>query len=174
VNGKPIRALSDATIKAILERRDRDERGEVPHPEDLVTDDDLLKLGLLAPDAHFLAKRVMGCRDAEKLEDTYRRAVLDLLHSDIPLSQLTRDMTAGELQRLRWPDPEAEKRARRLIKTTVIRADLEVAIAENKRKGIKHPVKEAKDKIAKHWGHHSGEALRKALQPGRVSRRPRG
>src|SRR5262249_45337425 len=157
LSGKPIRALSDATIKAILERRERDERGEAPSPEDLRDNDDLLELGLIEADEHFISERIENC-DPEKVEDTYRRAVLDLLRSDIPLSRFTRDLVAGEWERLWRPDPEAEKRARRLIKATVIRADLEVAIAENKRKGVKRPVKEAKNKIAKHWGHHSGEA----------------
>ena len=174
MSGKPNRILSDAEIEAVLDRRVRDERGEVPAPEDLLYDDDLLKVGLLAPDMHFLLKRIESCDDPEKVEDTYRRAFVDLLRNDIPLSQATRDLMAGELERLWWPDPEAKKRARRLMRATVIRRDLEVSIAKNKREGVKRPVKEAKDKIAKHWGHHSGEALRKALQPSRANRRPRG
>ena len=148
MSGKPIRALSDAELDGI--------------------------------NLHFLLKPFENHVSAwegcawEKVEDTYRHRFVDLLRSDIPLSRFTRDWAAGELERVWWPNPEAEKRARRLIKATVVRKDLEAAIAENKRKGVKRPVTEAKEEIARHWGHHSGEALRKALQANRESRRPRG
>jgi hypothetical protein len=144
-----------------------------------ITDDDLLALGLITPADHFLAKRFMGCQDAEKLEDTHRHALVDLLRSDVPLDRRTRNWIAGELERLSWPNPEAEKRARRQAKAYVIRKDLDAAIAENKQAGVVRPVKAAKDKVAVHWGHQSGDALRKELQPNRVNRRstrrrPRG
>jgi hypothetical protein len=109
----------------------------------------------------------------EKVEDTYRLRLVDLLRSDIPLSRFMRDWTATELERAWWPNPEAEKRSHQQVKAIVMRGDLEAAIAANKRKGVKRPVTEAKDEIARHWGHRNGEALRKALQANRVNRRPR-
>lgn len=176
MSGKPVRALSDATLKAILERRERDERGDVPSPEELLSSDDLRYL--TPPDLHFLIKRIESMppadkRDVDKVEKVHKRAILDLLRSSIPLGRIMRDSVADELARLWWPDPEAEKRAHRQMKAYVMRADLEVAIAENRRKGsTETPVKKAKDEVAKHWKLHSGEALRKALQPNRVNRRP--
>jgi hypothetical protein len=171
MSGKPPRVLSDATIKAILERRERDERGEVPSPEDLLSDEDLLAAGWLAPDMHFLSKRVEGCRDPEKLEDTFWRAIRDLLKSDIPLSRTIRDLIAGGLAQRRRPDPEAEKRARRLARAHVMRADLEIAEAINRQQGDPRPRSTAKDQVAKHWKYRDGEALRKALKPSRLVRR---
>src|SRR5205814_1313677 len=142
-------ALSDAEIAAILERNDRDERGEVP--DDLVSSDDLarefhalkkdcLDHGLIPPDIdvfdppdqRFLEQRYIGCRDREKLEDVYWRAVIELLRNcrrlRIPLSQLTLEMVASKLERLLWPDPKAEAaedRRLHLAKAEMMRRDFE-------------------------------------------------
>jgi hypothetical protein len=135
MSGKTIRVWTDAEFKAGLERADRPWH---------VTLDELRDRGLLAPDRHFLFKRVAGC-DADKVNDTARRALLDLLRNHlrlgIPLSQL--------------------------------RNVLEISETKYRQEGVKRPRGTAKKQIAKHFGHNSGEALRKALQPNRVNRRPR-
>jgi hypothetical protein len=114
---------------------------------------------------------MMNCRDPEKLEDALRHAVCDLLRSDIPLDQFTRNLIAS---RFDDRDPKAEGRRLGLLKAQVMRRDFEVATAENKRKGVPHPEKEARDELARHWGYQNGEAFRKALQPSRAGHhRPR-
>jgi hypothetical protein len=164
--------LSDAEIEAILDRNDRDERGEVPAPEDLVSHDELFELGLITPAAYFLEKRMMGCRDPEKLEGTFRHAVRDLLRSNIPLDQLTRNLIASRFDDDR--DPKAEGRRLHLFKAKLMCRDFEVTVAANKRKGVPHPEKEARAELARHWGYQNGEAFRKALQPSRAGHhRPR-
>jgi hypothetical protein len=130
----------------------------------------------LPPDQSFLLERVRG--DANKGKDVYRRAFLELLRDwqrlGIPLSQGTLDEAASELERLWWPpDPEAEKCRRRQENAKVLRWRL--ALTEAALREAKHPRPRsvAKDALARDSGHNSGEALRKALQPTRVNRRPR-
>ena len=160
------RVLSDATIEVILERRDRDERGE-PSPEPLFYFKN-------EPDLDFLLTRIQGILAPEEFDRALYKAFEDLLGTDIPLSsRTTRDLLRGLLGRLHSPDPEAEEHRRALMKAEVMSADLDVAIALKRRQGVGRPVKEAKDEVAKHWGHNSGDALRKALQPSRVNRRSR-
>lgn len=75
-------------IRSILERWERDGRGgKVPGQEVLFDDD----AGPEPPDESFLLERIEG-RDPEKFEETYRRALVDLLRSDVPLSRDTRDI----------------------------------------------------------------------------------
>jgi hypothetical protein len=127
----------------------------------------------LPPDQSFLLERVR----ANKGKDVYRRAFLELLRNwqrlGIPLSQGTLDEAASELERLWWPDAEAEKCRRRQEDAKVLRARL--ALTELALREAKHPRPRsvAKDALARDSGHNSGEALRKALQPNRVNRRPR-
>jgi hypothetical protein len=140
--------------------------------------------GLIAPDKHFVWKRVVLClcEDAgTKVKDVFQRATLELLRNHqrlgIPLSQATLDDVANELERLWWPDPKAEKHWIRLMKAKNLRKLLENLETKNRRQGIKRPRSAAKDEIAQEFGHSSGEALRKHLQPARVNRprpKPRG
>jgi hypothetical protein len=176
VSGKPTRVLSDAQIAAILKRREQDERGEVPAPETLTDFDGLLKLGLIDPDLHFLIRRVGGCKDPDKLKDAVRCALVELLceHRQcpgIPLSPQVLDLIADELER--GSDPEAEKRRSRLTKAEWMRADLEATEAMHRQRGVPHPRGKAKGEVASRFGHNSGKALNKALQPNRVNRKPR-
>jgi len=160
------RVLSDATIEGILERRDRDERGEPP-PEPLFYFKE-------APDWVFLMTRIQGVLAPEEFDRALYKAFEDLLDTDIPLSSRTaRELLKGLLGRLHSPDPQAEEHRRALMKAVVMGADLDVAIALKRRQGVRRPAKEAKDEVAKHWGHNSGDALRKARQPSRLNRRPR-
>jgi hypothetical protein len=101
-------------------------------------------------------------RDADKVEEVYKRAWVDLLRSDIPLGQDVRNMVATGLERLWWPDPKAEGRWRHLMEACVMRRDFEAAIADGQ------PPKEAKDKLARHWDRQSGGAFGKAIQPSRA------
>ena len=135
-----------------------------------ITLDEARARGLIAPDHDFLLKRIdEGC--------DWRRAFLELLRNwqrlGIPLSQGTLDEAASELERLWWPDAEAEKCRRRQEDAKVLRARL--ALTELALREAKHPRPRsvAKDALARDSGHNSGEALRKALQPNRVNRRPR-
>jgi hypothetical protein len=163
---KQNRVLSDATIEVILERRDRDERGEPP-PEPLY-------YFKQEPDMEFLLTRIQGVLAPEEFDRVLYKAIDDLLDTDIPLSSRTiRQLLRVVLGRLHSPDPKAEEHRRALIKAEVIGGDLDVAIALKRRQGVRRPVYEAKAEVAKHWGHNSGEALRKALQPNRVNRRQR-
>jgi hypothetical protein len=163
---KQNRVLSDATIEVILERRDRDERGEPP-PEPLFYFNE-------APDWDFLMTRIEGVLAPEEFDGALYKAFEDLLDTDIPLSsRTTRELLKGLLRGLHSPDPQAEEHRRALMKAEVMGADLDVAIALKRRQGVRRPVNEAKDEVAKHWGHNSGDALRKALQPNRVNRRSR-
>jgi len=166
VSGKTTRMRTDAEIKALLERVSR------PLPLDEMRD-----RGMLAPDRHFLLKRIAGC-DADKVKDVWRRAFLELLRNwqrlGIPLSQETLDQTASELERLWWPpDPKAEKCRRRQAKAKELRAELWLLEAIYRREDFKRPRSMAKEDVARNYGHASGEALRKALQANRVNRRPR-
>jgi hypothetical protein len=147
------------------------------HAFDLILDETALDYirDRLPPDRRFLLERVRS--DANKGKDVYRRAFLELLrnwqHLGIPLSQGTLDEAASELERLWWPDPEAEKCRRRQEDAKVLRARL--ALTELALREAKHPRPRsvAKDALARDSDHNSGEALRKALQPNRVNRRPR-
>jgi hypothetical protein len=146
------------------------------HAFDIILDEtalDELRDGL-PRDQSFL----LECVRANKgKKDVYRRAFLELLRNwqrlGIPLSQGTLDEAASELERLWWPDPEAEKCRRRQEDAKVLHARL--ALTELALREAKHPRprRAAKDALARDSGHNSGEALRKALQPNRVTRRPR-
>jgi hypothetical protein len=161
---KQNRVQSDAAMEVMLERRDRDERGE-PSPEPLFPYNH-------GPDWHFLEMRVQGI-GPEEFEHAWYQAIYDLLDTDIPLSSSTRQLLKGELRRLHCPDLQAEKRQRRLMEATVMGAHLEVEIALKRREGVSRPVDKAKAEVAKHWGRNSGKALDKALQPNRVYRQSR-
>jgi hypothetical protein len=151
--------------------------------------------GLIAPDKHFVWKRITlcVCEDATsnadrrgwlpgtKVKDVMQRALLELLRNHqrlgIPLSQYTLDSAADELERLWWPDPKAEKHWLRLMKAKQLRKLLENMETKNRQRGVPRPRSAAKDEIAQEFGHSSGEALRKHLQPARVNRprpKPRG
>lgn len=153
--------LSDAEIKALLERRERDEREGVPRTHL----DDLRDLGVLEPDLCFLAKHVEGVPEGEQ-GLARLGAFVALLDTDIPLSRSTRAFLKWQLMSKFWPNKKREKRENSRIRAELMRADLEAAKA-------KKPVTEAKAEVAKRWGRNSGEALRKALQPNRLNRRPR-
>jgi hypothetical protein len=182
---KQNRVLSDATIEVILGRGDRDEHGEPP-PEPLfyfkeAPDWDFLMSRLDADAAgpqvpeQEAGSRIQGVLAPEEFDRALYKAFEDLLDTGIPLSsRTTRELLKGLLGRLHSPDPQAEEHRRALMKAEVMGADLDVAIALKRRQGVRRPVKEAKDEVAKHWGHNSGEALRKALQPSRVNRRRKG
>jgi hypothetical protein len=162
------RVLSGDTIKAVLERQERDARGYVPPPEQLYTIDDLRDAGVLPPDEHFIIKRLEECdagSDLAKTEEVHRRALLDLLRNclrlGIPLSQKMLDQTAGELERLWFPDPKAEKRWRNEALAHSIEAQIDVLVAKGK------SVEEARNVLARNYGHASGEALGKWLDRNR-------
>jgi hypothetical protein len=166
VSGKPTRVLSDAEIAAILERREQDERGEVPAPETLTDVDGLLKLGLVDPDLHFLIRRVEGCKDLDKLKDAVRCALVELLREHRrPLSQQVLDLIADELER---PRPKSGRPV--LVSQEVLRASAEVFEAINRKRGVARPRTTALEDAKKHFGFSSAEAVRKALQPSRRHR----
>jgi hypothetical protein len=54
-----------------------------------------------------------------------------------------------------------------------VRALLDLMTEQYRQEGIKAPRTTAKEELAEWIGHASAEALRKALQPNRVNRRPR-
>jgi hypothetical protein len=134
--------------------------------------DAVLNIGQITPDLHFLLKRVALRKDADKTE-TFRRAILELLRNweclGIPVSQKTFNWVASELERLWWPDRQAEKQRR--VEELRIRVDMAEAV--HRHEGIKRPRHAAYAMVAKAYGHNSGGALRKALQPNRVNRKPR-
>jgi hypothetical protein len=152
---KPVRILSDEEVAAILDRRDQDQRD----PADLVSDDEL-----------FLKRCLMRCRgDPSKMDDTFLAAAIVLLISDIPLSRGTREMLAYWIARL-WSDPKDQGRFAHSLKDGMMQQDFEVTVADKKRKGVPHPAKAARAELASRWGHHSDEAVRKALQRNRLGR----
>jgi hypothetical protein len=153
--------LSDAEIKVLLECRERDEREGVPRTHL----DDLRDLGLLEPDHFFLLNQVEGVPEGEQ-RLARREAFIALLDTNIPLSPSTRRFLKWELTSKWWPNKRREKRESYRIRAEMMRAELEAAKAEK-------PAAEAKAEVAKRWGRNSGEALRKALQPNRLNRRPR-
>jgi hypothetical protein len=182
VSGKPTRVLSDAEIAAILKRREqvaailerraRDERGEVPAPETLTDVDGLLKLGLIDPDLHFLIRRVGGCKDPDKLKDAVRCALVELLREhrrcpDIPLSPQVVNLIADELERPRGP--KAGRPA--LVSPEVLRASVEVFEALNRERVVARPRTTALNDAKEHYGYRSVDAVRKAMQPSRRRRR---
>jgi hypothetical protein len=161
--------LSDADIKALLERQERDEREGVTR----TWLDDLRDLGVVEPDVYFMLKRVEGFHDLQKQQLARRDAVVALLDTDIPLSRRTRQFLKGELISKWWPNKQREKRENRRSTAEIIRAELKAAIAEKRRQGVERPAEEAKKEIARRWGRQSGPALSKALEPSRLNRRPR-
>ena len=111
---------------------------------------------------------------SDKRIDTYRRRVLKLLRNRrIPLTQHTRDWTAEQLEQLWWPDPKAEKLRCRRLTAQALRDELKETEARFRQEGVKRPRGAAKEEVAREFGYPNGEALRKALQPNRVNRRPR-
>jgi hypothetical protein len=126
------------------------------------------------PDWRFLLERLKGAKPPDKLDDSYRHALLDLLRNclrmNIPLGQSMLDQVAEELESLWWPDRAAEKRKAemRLGRAELKRDHLQRVKAINRKQGVKRPRSMAKDEVARAWGHNSGEALRKSLQTSRV------
>jgi hypothetical protein len=112
---------------------------------------------------------------ANKRQDAFRQAIIDLLRNSVPInmlvSQYMREQAAAELERL-WR-PEVEKLRSRLRKAEERRWMLEKAEALNRQEGVERPRSAAKKEMARFFGYSSGEALRKDLQPNRVNRRPR-
>src|SRR5262249_20606046 len=127
-------------------------------PHLLATLDDLRDLGELEPDQHFLLKRIEGIRDDAQAEEALYRAVVDLLRSGIPLSQHTRDLTAGELERLWWPDLKAEKRRRNEMRAHLIDAQVDVLVAEG------NSVETAWKILAEQYEEQSGAALERKVR----------
>jgi hypothetical protein len=69
-----------------------------------------------AADTHFIVERLRALdraasHDAKAAEDAYRRAILDLLRSGA-VGPRTLRLTAGELERLWWPDKKRQRRDR--------------------------------------------------------------
>jgi hypothetical protein len=153
--------LSDAQIEVLVGRRERDKHDGVPRTHL----DDLRDVGVLEPDIYFLLKQVESVNEEEQ-PLARRWAIIDLLDTDIPLSPPIRRLLKWELGNKWWPNKKREKRENSRIMVEMMRADLELAKAEK-------PVAEAKAEVAKRWGRNSVEALRKALQPNRLNRRPR-
>jgi hypothetical protein len=133
--------------------------------------DILRNSGLITPDLHFLLKRIALCKDDADKAETFRRALLELLrnweHLGIPLTQKIFSWVAWELERLWWPDRQAEKQRR--AQELSIRVDMAEAV--NRKLGVARPRSAAKEAVAEEFGYASGEALRKAMQPNRVKSR---
>jgi hypothetical protein len=68
-----------------------------------------------AADSRFIVERLQALlterHDAKAAEDAYRRAILDLLRSGAVGPEKLR-MTAGELERLWWPEAHKKRRRR--------------------------------------------------------------
>jgi hypothetical protein len=136
----------------------------------------------IGPDHRFLLKRTLAAEDADRT-DAYRRALVDLLrnwkHLGVPLSQVTLDTAAAELERAWWPNSKAE-RARRLLDDALsLHLTVKATEAWYRQKGDPHPRGAALAEVARALGYNSAGALSKALQPGRsrvrfVDRKPRG
>ena len=95
------------------------------------------------------------------------------LPGDHLVRKLMRDLKryvdpVGERRFVHWIKVEAER-----AEVNIKRAELKAAIAENRRKGVKRPVEVANIALAKRWGHNSGKAFRKSIQPSRLNRAPR-
>jgi hypothetical protein len=166
--------LGDKRLEQRLERLRAARPPSERHRTDLLDIDDLRDLGIIEPDAHFILKRIEGIpgdarRDAATVLDVVRRAYIDLQRSDVPLSRSTRDMVAGELESQYLPKREREQRNRRFKRQSrahEMRRSLDVLLQQLE--GVTG--KERRDKLyehAKHWGHKSDYALRKAIQPTR-------
>lgn len=126
-------------------------------------------------DDYFLIRNLRG--EDEDVGDDYRRGVLKLLRTwpcfGEPLARKMLNRVANELERLWWPSATAEKQRRRLWEAPLLRDILDIMTEENRQAGVSAPRTAAKEELAEWVGHASAEALRKALQPNRVNRRPR-
>jgi hypothetical protein len=126
-------------------------------------------------DDYFLVRN-FGGKDYD-VGDDYRRVVLKLLRTwpcfGEPLARKMLNRVANELERLWWPSATAEKQRRRLWEAQLLRKLLDIMTEENRQAGVSAPRAAAKEELAEWVGHASAEALRKALQPNRVNRRPR-
>jgi hypothetical protein len=130
-------------------------------PELLVDIDDLLDLGAIDRETHFLVKATEGIRDAEKLEGAYRCAIIDLLRSDVPIGRVTRDMLANTLVTLWWPRKRQPQRTREqawLLHERALRDHLAEA---HKQQGARNPRTLAEEEAAKALGFRDIEGLRK-------------
>jgi hypothetical protein len=159
--------LSEEALAAILERRERDSLGEQPAPEEL-------SAAFLPPettDKGFLLRRLFGCRSREQLDEALHTALLDLLASDIPLTEYGRQAIAHWLRLLRrgqkpLPHFGLDTAGRRKALTFVMSIDLDVATAEKEREGVKAPARAAAEAVAEHWGMVT-EPFLSSLQPSR-------
>jgi hypothetical protein len=135
---------------------------------------DAWPLKRLGPDWRFLLERLKDGKPPDKIDDMYRRALLDLLRNclrmNIPLSQSMLDQTAAELEREWWPEQAAEKRRAEMRRgrAELKRKHLQRVEAINRKRGVEHPRRMAKEEVARVWAHNSGDALRKSLQTARV------
>ncbi|MBV8112330.1 MAG: hypothetical protein JO012_21460 [Hyphomicrobiales bacterium] len=118
-------------------------------------DDCLVAAPPFSPAMQFLMDRVRDVH-VDQFDAAWRRAMIDLLQSDVPLDKGARGHVAGELWRL--TNPEAAKKTKLRAKLEFI----ESLRAEAARRG--ETLEKADDEIAKNLKHSSGPALRRWMQ----------
>jgi hypothetical protein len=81
----------------------------------------------MTPVAQFLFKRLNGV-PMRDIDQTWKRAVIDLVASDVPLDRHYRRLLAGELERLYFPPSSAQKRATKRQIEAAAFADMKAAL----------------------------------------------
>jgi hypothetical protein len=60
------------------------------------------------------------------------------------------------------------KDTRRTLELMEKWCDFVLTVARLRQQGVRAPVRRAEEEVARRWGHNSGKALRKSLQPSRM------
>jgi hypothetical protein len=136
-------------------------------PELLVDIDDLLHLGAIDRETHFLSKAIMDMRpedkaDGDKVEHAWRCAFIDLLRSDIPIGRYTRSQLANTLVTLWWPRKRQRQRTREQAWLLHERALIDYLAERYRGQGARNPRTNAEREAAVALGFGDVEGLRKA------------
>jgi hypothetical protein len=107
--------------------------------------------------------------DPRQWTEAVRDEIEQALRSCCRMSKHFGSIAAADFRHMRFPHEHAAE-----IDAEPKRWELEDEIAQMRRHKVPAPVREAKETVAKRWGHQSGDALRKALQPARLQRKKTG
>ena len=124
-------------------------------------------LGLWTPEGspamQFITQKLKGVPTGE-VDDKVKLAVVELIKSDTPLDPRTRQLVAGDLYDLYFPNPQRDRVRKRQLEN----AHIEVTKRHLLRRGM--PFAEVEREIAKVFN-ISVAALRKRVQPSRTKTR---
>ncbi len=122
------------------------------------------------PDTNFLYERIKHYEGSEKLlledETCWKRAVIDLLRSNIPLREHTRRLLAGDLEKAWFESPRESARKHRQFLASVYEQLIAWSV-----EGAGITKQQAKEQLVKDLGLPSIEALEQHLKRAKRERR---